>query len=220
MDYFLELPVLEFPYTFYKTINKIDAFVAQAKAQTGYSSMSYNNGQLTMNMDHILTDAELDKLTAFVEGYVDPAVYLLFNSAISYPLSSNSTNSTILVPVQNIIYQNQNTANLVMDSMKTVLVISSMTPNLLSDPSYFVEMQVMDKTRNVLIYSGKLDVTSLVTGWPVMSSGQNTVRSWQLYGLGSKTPSYDVIFQFSMRVSNPNLTVQLNALQFLFYTPV
>ncbi len=220
MDYFLELPVIEFPYTFYKTIDKIEAFVSQAKAQPGYSSMSYNNGQLTMNMENSLTDAELEKLTAFVEGYVDPAVYLLFSNAISYPLSSNSTNSTTLVPVQNIIYQNQNTANLVMDSMKTVLVINSATPNLLRDSTYFVDMQVMDKTRNIQIFSGRLDITSLVNGWSMLSTAQNTVRSWQLYGLASKTPSYDVIFQFSMRVSNPNLSVQLNALQFLFYTLV
>lgn len=220
MSHFLELPVIEFPYTFYKTIDKIEAFVAQAKMQHGYSSMSYNNGQLTMNMESILTDVELQKLTTFVENYVDPAVYLLFNNAISYPLSSNSTNSTSFMPVQNIIYQNQNTENLVMDSMKTVLVIKSSTPNLLMDSSYFVEMQIMDKTRNIQIFSGRLDITSLVNGWSLMSTAQNTVKSWQLYGLASKTPSYDVIFQFSMRVSNPNLFVQLNALQFLFYTPV
>lgn len=212
-----------FQYTYNKEITKLPAFDDYLRKQ--YDPVVYNGAATSGNttiviMNRELTEAEQELLTTRVNAYTDPAVFLIYNRTESSPIFSHFANSSTPTPIQTLIFTNRNEDRYVLDGCKTILEYYTDDVTLFqnADDNNTINFQMYDVTRNWLLVDETIDLAFVVNKWKSLSNGSDTVyKSIYINGLHEKAPNYDCIWQFRISVSNPNMQVRMNGLQYIFY---
>ena len=206
-------------YSFAKSVQKL--YALQALLNSSFpvpASLNSTDTEVDVVTSQPLTSDQAAQLATLVNNYTDPAVFLQLNTTQTMPSSSSSTSSAVAVPVMTFIFTNQTTFDLALDGIKTILQVSSATPQSITG-SVQATITIFDITRNIQVATQIVDVTNIITGWQQTSqTGPATGYMTALFtGIMNKSASYDCIWQFQLSVTNPGVTVNLNALQYLLY---
>lgn len=206
-------------YSFAKSVQKL--YALQALLNSSFpvpASLNSTDTEVDVITSQPLTSDQAAQLATLINNYTDPAVFLQLNTTQTMPSSSSSTNSAVAVPVMTFIFTNQTTFDLALDGIKTILQVSAATPQSITG-SVQATITIFDITRNIQVATQIVDVTNLITGWQQTNqNGAATGYMTALFtGIMNKSASYDCIWQFQLSVTNPGVTVNLNALQYLLY---
>jgi hypothetical protein len=164
-------------YDYVTLITIVPAFVEYIKnGCPKYIALNENQNDTNITVSETLTDTELTALTTLVNNYVDPSVYYQLTSTDNFPMMSNYTNSTSLLPVGSIIYSNTNSATLVMNQVKLVIAMQCLnTATFTNTSTGNVTFEILDKTRNVVIVPETvIDVSSILDFWSTETSANTT----------------------------------------------
>ena len=207
-------------YSFAKSIQKTYALQALLNSSFPVStSLTVTENEVEVDTSQPLTSSQAAQLATIVNNYTDPAVFLQLNSTQTMPSSSVSTSSSTLTPVMTFIFTNQTTFDQALDGIKTIIQVSSTDPQQVLTSPVQVTISIFDITRNIQVASQVVDVTSIVTNWQQTNqTGTATgFMTAQFTGIMNKTATYDCIWQFQLAVTDPSVSVNLNALQYLLY---
>jgi hypothetical protein len=132
-----------------------------------YLALNENQNDTTITVSEALNNTELTALTTLVNNYVDPSVYYQLTKIDNFPMMSNFTSSTSLLPVGSIIYSNTNSATLVMNQVKLVIAMNCLnTATFTNTSTGNVTFELLDKTRNVVIVPETvIDVSQILENW-------------------------------------------------------
>ncbi|CAK0766869.1 hypothetical protein CVIRNUC_003402 [Coccomyxa viridis] len=207
-------------YSFAKSIQKTYALQALLNSSFPVStSLNVTDNEVDVETSQPLTSSQAAQLATIINNYTDPAVFLQLNSTQTMPSSSVSTSSSTLTPVMTFIFTNQTTFDQALDGIKTIIQVSSANPQTVVTSPVLVTINIFDITRNIQVASQVVDMTSVVTNWQqtVQTGPATGFMTAQFTGIMNKTASYDCIWQFQLSVTDPNVSVNLNALQYLLY---
>jgi hypothetical protein len=223
-------------YNFTKEISILLAFDNYMKYN---NSPLYDGSNLSGFNLNVLTTSELNSeqiviMNQLVNEYIEAPYYLDLTRTESTTLHSHYTSDSDLVQsnnksvVQTLIFNNINEdSGDLLNCVKTVLEYN--TPNLqnfINITSGSIDFEIYDITRDYLIFSDTIDISSITNNWNTLAqtgstSGNNTVyKSFMCTGLLDKTTDYDCIWQFRMATSSPNFNARMNGLQYLFYNKI
>ena len=206
-------------YSFAKSVVKL--YALQALLNTSFpvpATLNATETEVDVVTSQPLTSSQAAQLATLVNNYTDPAVFLQLNTTQTMPSTSASTNSAQATPVMTFIFSNQNSFEQALDGIKTVIQVSSTTPQTITG-SVQVTVTIFDITRNIQVATQTVDVTSIITNWQkTAQTGPATGYTTAQYsGIMNQSASYDCIWQFQLSVTNPSVTVNLNGLQYLLY---
>jgi len=215
-------------YSFTKNVNKIPAFQAYLQQNfslfTGFNS---DGNQFTIYTSETLSSQDEALLNQLIADYVDPEYFLTLENTQSLSgLSKRCIGTSTPLIVQSLIFPKRIENGLVLDSLKTVVsfLVEDIT-TLIGSTSGIVTWSIFDYTRNFEIGTQEFDFSDKVIEWATAASNGQTgsvdfYRCMMFDGLITKTTNYDCIWQFKLSVSNPNVTVQMNGLQMLYYNVI
>ena len=141
-----------------------------------YLALNENQNDTTVTVSQELTETELTSLTNLINNYVDPSVYYQLTKVDNFPMMSNYTNSTSLLPVGSIIYSNSNSNTLVMNQVKLVVAMQcENTATFTGTSAGNVTFELLDKSRNVVIVpETTIDVSSILHSWSLDTTANTT----------------------------------------------
>lgn len=168
-------------------------------------------------------------MALLVNDYVDPSVFLQFHHTETIALHSHFTKDTDISSsddlsiIQTLIFSaNKCNGGDVLDTAKTVVEYYCPNPQLFTETSGSIILELYDITRDVIISSQTIDLEEIATNWNTLaasgSTSPNTMyKSFSFTGLMNKTPSYDCIWQFRGVASHASFTFRINGLQYIYY---
>lgn len=190
----------------------------------GLSTENYSSATVSFITE--LNEEQIQRLNNFIANYVDPDVYLTLTQSLSDSARTRSTNSLTLEPVSTFILSSKSAdQNNTFNSLKTIIELdcSSTEPfSSLQDTTSFVTIQIYDITRNLVIGTFNVDISNYILKWKNLALNnvfdkQVEYKTFQVEGLRLLTADHDCIWQFRIAVSNTNINVTLNSLQYLYY---
>jgi hypothetical protein len=190
-----------------------------------YLALNENENDTNITVSEALTETELTALTTLVNNYVDPSVYYQLTKVDNFPMMSNYTSSTSLLPVGSIIYSNTNSATLVMNQVKLVIAMQCLnTATFTNTSTGNVTFELLDKTRNVVIVPETvIDVSSILTNWSLDTEANTNgypngylTKVIQLYDFANAFPNHDIILQFNLSSCETDVSVAVECIQFLW----
>lgn len=165
-------------------------------------------------------------------SYSEPERWFMFHHSDDHFLTTQEISSTDYQLVQSYIQSPNSddaaaagsTDKTVLCDMKVIAHVSTTDTSLFSsldleNEPVTISFKVHDKTRNVDIAEETVSINEFVSAWQTQSpSGPvEDFKTIQLYGLRDQTATYACIWQFFVKVSNPNVNVTLNGIQKLYY---
>jgi hypothetical protein len=215
-------------YSFTKTVNKIYAFDPYMKDYPVpfYDGVSVpGDGTIAISTTQVLTTEEEATLTTAVAEYSDPEVFLVYHHTESFPARSRSIFSTTPEMANTVIYPNQFGQELVYNAAKTILEYrTDHVENFLNETGGYVTFTLYDCTRNFELATQVIGIDDLVLGWAAQAANNetgpstSTFRSVMFNDLMNAGPDYDCIWHFKLSVSNTNISVRMNGLQYIVYS--
>ncbi len=185
-----------------------------------------NQNGITIIFSSELNTELLNRLNNFVENYTDPEVYLTLVESLSDSARTRTTNSLTLEPVSTFILSSKSAnQNNVFNSLKTIIELDceSTAPFAsLENTTGNITIRIYDITRNIIIDTFNIDISNYILKWKNLALNnifdkQVEYRTFQVEGLRNKTAEHDCIWQFQLAVSNSNINLTLNSLQYLYY---
>lgn len=178
-----------------------------------------------------LTETQQVALTALIDGYADPAQWLTFDHTTVTPMHSHYTTdasnvlSDGLYVLQTLIFANQNSFDMVLDAIKTVVEYHCPNPVAFGADTEegYITLQIFDLTRSVVVCSQTVALGQIADDWNALALANSTTpvtafRTAMFYGIAPMTTGYDCVWQVRGSVSNPaSFTYRINSLQYLFY---
>lgn len=223
-------------YTFTKIVNKSDAFEAYIRTKISwvdvYNGFSTYTDNIVIYVQRELTEQEIADLTIYVNEYIDPEFYLVFDRTDSMALHSDYSNDPSNVVINNkdvlqtFIFTNRNSPETVLDGMKTIVEYN--IPNVQNfvdvlDEDAFINLEIYDITRDITITNQNIPLNEIAAKWRQMAQNNSTdsdvvYRSAMFTGLMNKTPDHDCVWQIRGYVQPPEkFAYRINGLQYLFY---
>lgn len=193
---------------------------------TEHVGLSTGGGKVTVSFITELNEEQLTRLNNFINNYTDPTVYLSLTQTLTDSARTKTTNSQSLQTIHTFILNSRSPdQNDVFNSLKTVMELSCDSTEQflnLEDTSGSVTIQIYDITRNIIIDEHVVDISQYILNWKNKALNndfekQVEFRTFQVEGLRLKTANYDCIWQFRASVSNTNIYLTLNSLQYLYY---
>ena len=214
-------------------VNKANACDAYIRSHVDWVS-NYNGlstSPLTIYTLQPLTDSQLSALTILLNGYTDPAVFLVFDHSINYPLHSHTTDDTDISIIdgksvlQTLIFEASNNSNtIVLDSMKTIVeYICPNVQNFVNTTLGSITLEIFDISRNVSICSDTINLSEISTKWNNMAQTGSTIgdyvyRSHQFTGLRNVNPDYNTVWQLRATTNGSStFSIRCHGLQYLYY---
>jgi hypothetical protein len=214
-------------YTYVTAIKIVPAFVKylQENFSSHYVGILANQDDTSITVDLELSETDLTELTTLVNNYIDPSIFYQLNKVDNFPMMSNYTSSTTLLPVGSIIYSNTNSSNMVMNQIKLVIAMQCLnTATFTNTSTGNVTFELIDKTRNVVIVPETvIDVSSILINWSAETSANTTgypngylTKVIQLYDFANAFPNHDIILQFNLSSCESDVSVAVECIQFLW----
>lgn len=165
-------------------------------------------------------------------NYSEPARWFMFHHSDDHFLTTQEIATTDYQLVQSYIQSpNSDDMSAAGSTDKTVLCDMKVIAHLsTTDTSLFtgldleaepvtVSFKIHDKTRNVVISEETVNINQIISAWQTKSpSGpEEEFKTIQIYGLRDQTATFACIWQFFVKVSNPNVSISLNGIQKLYY---
>lgn len=193
-----------------------------------YAGLNTNPVIILANRE--LTIPEKADLDVFVNAYVDPAEFLTFNHTDTCTMNTMYSNDPSLSQsgdkkvMQTFIFTNQNSVDVVLDSIKTIVeyrcpdvTMFSQEPN-----NRQIVVDIYDVTRDYLIAELTIPLSEIASEWDqkaidTPNSSASKWRTLMFTGLHTKTTNYDCIWQLRVSNQNPTFFVGLGSMQHIFY---
>jgi hypothetical protein len=195
------------------------------------SFVEHVQNQFSITFKRPLTSEELTEFTDWILNWQQPSIYLVFDHAETFTLTTDTVNSSDLHIVNTFIMQKYTLTNLsvVLSSLKTLLHLSEEDITSFSsmddNGTYTIRVQLFCRTTNSIIHDEVVDITSTILGWKqeALNGRTGSVETWiplQIYGLDNVLPNYDCIWQWKLATSHANIHVALNAMQKIYYNRI
>ncbi len=210
------------------TVNKQVAMVRYL-AEGGfdfYADYQYNDGVVDVMTSRQLNQSELDDLTAYMNAYVDPEVYLDLQNTTTDTFKTTRINSSSLQNVQLFFYPHSTITNgdLSFNAIKTLFLLEcdDITSMLAFSGQASITYRIYCETRGVEIFSDTIDITELCNTWKqqAMSGTVGAVSSYKTHlceGLRHVVANYDCVWLYQLSISIPNVYVSILSKQMLYY---
>ena len=194
-----------------------ESFVEQVK----------NEYQITFKRS--LTSQELSEFTNWITTWVQPSIYLIYDHAETYTLTTDKINSSDLSVVNTFIMPRYNltSSSVILGSLKTLIHVSvhditsliNLDENIIGN----IKIQLYCNTKKVVIHHEDVSISNTIYNWKQQALGGKTglIEDWipyQMYGLDNVLPDYDCIWQWKLSTNSPNVYVALNSLQRIYFT--
>lgn len=214
-------------YTFNKPgVTKLFVLDAQMRAICPvFDYCNYNDPELiVVTLQEIDADM-LTTLQVHIDQYVDPLVYLELQSTDSSTAPSSWTSSPTLtsVLVWIMLGSTQTELSGILNAIKTVLTVRvDDITQLIGNSTGTVSLVLYSITRNLALVTREIDISEQLGLWETAANNNETGskvlhKSIMFEGLRHSTCDYDNICEWQLAVSNPNVKVNLNGLQSLYY---
>lgn len=216
-----------YSYYFNIVVNKMVALVRYV-ALCGfdfYSDLQYANGVVEFRSSRELNQSESDALTAYMNGYVDPEVYLDLQNTTTDTFRTSRINSSTPKDVQLFFYPHQTlSTDLVFNAIKTLFMLEcdDITTMIVFSGQASMTYRIYCETRGVEIFTESIDITDICNEWKQQAIGGamghvSTYKTHMCEGLRAIVANFDCVWLYQLSISNTNVYTSILSKQMLYY---